>query len=226
MKTITPFSKQELMPVELHNKIHPRMSVRPVYFELGFSPSPKIFTRQLVLTRLLQMIEQLPREYSVLIYDVYRPRAVQSTLFEWMRGEIRKTMPQLSDEENFIETRKYAALPSVVGDPYCAPHLSGGAVDLTLVESATGKECDMGTPFDDCTEKAHRTYYSAKPTLTLDEQQIKARRDLLQQAMEAVGFTSYQYEWWHFDIGNVLWSKATGQPEAFGALFGDNEWEV
>lgn len=220
----TVFPEHELVPVELHNDLHPRIKVRPMYFELGFSPSPKIYARQLVLSRLLQMLPKLPQQYNILIYDVYRPRAVQGVLFEWMRGEIRKHMPHLSDEENFTETRKYASVPSVVGDAYTSPHLSGGAIDLTLIDSVTGEECDMGTPFDDCTTKAHRNYYTNLSSLTAEDKIIKARRDLLQELMESVGFTSYQYEWWHFDIGDVLWSRATGNPEAFGALFGDREW--
>ena len=82
----------------------------------------------------------------------------------------------------------------------------------------------MGAPFDDPEDISHRNYYAKKSTLTQEEHAIKARRDLLQNCMESVGFTSYEYEWWHFDIGNVFWSKITGLPEAFGPLFADNEW--
>ena len=217
-------TEQDYAPVELTNNIHPRITIRPMYFEMGFSPSPKMYARQLVLTRLLAMLQQLPQEYTLLIYDVYRPRAVQATLFNWMRNEIRKRMPHLSEHENYQETKKYAAEPSIVGDAYCAPHLSGGAIDLTLTDASNGLACDMGTTFDDCTEKAHRNYYERKPPLTEEDREIKARRDLLQNLMEAVGFTSYQYEWWHFDIGDRLWSQITGQPEAFGPLFGDEEF--
>lgn len=224
MSVSTEFAKHELTAVELHNDLHARIKVRPMYYELGFSPSPKMYARQLVLSRLLEMLPKLPSQYNILIYDVYRPRAVQGVLFNWMRGEIRKNMPHLTDEENFTETRKYASVPSVVGDPYCSPHLSGGAIDLTLIDGATGAECDMGTPFDDCTEKSHRNYYSNLPSLTNEEAAVKARRDLLRELMESVGFISHPYEWWHFDIGDVLWSRTTGKPEAFGPLFGDNEW--
>jgi D-alanyl-D-alanine dipeptidase len=42
--------------------------------------------------------------------------------------------------------------------------------------------------------------------------------------MEKTGFTSYEYEWWHYDFGNIFWEKATGQPAIFGPLFGDLEW--
>ncbi len=218
------FNEQETTAVEFHNGIHPRLKIRSVYYELGYSPKPEIYGRNIVLIRLLEMLENLPSQYGILVLDVYRPRAVQGVLFDVIRNEVRKIKPHLTEEENYIETRKYVSLPSIVGDPYCAPHLSGGAIDLTLIDSTTFQECDMGAPFDDPSEISNRNYYEIKSTLTPEEKEIKARRDLLQNSMESVGFTSYEYEWWHFDIGNVFWSKKTGNPEAFGPLFGDNEW--
>ena len=44
--------------------------------------------------------------------------------------------------------------------------------------------------------------------------------------MEACGFTSYEYEWWHFDFGNVFWSCEVKRPVIFGPLFGDEEWPI
>jgi zinc D-Ala-D-Ala dipeptidase len=217
-------SKEDFAPVELHNELHERLFVKPMYYELGLSPSPKIYARKGVLTRLLKILAVLPQEYGLLIYDVYRPRAVQAKLFEWMRGEVRKLQPDLSDADNYIETKKYAAEPSIVGSPICAPHLSGGAIDLTLFDLATGKECDMGTVFDDCTSRAHRDYFTKNPAVSDVEQSIHARRELLQGLMESVGFVSYEYEWWHFDIGDRIWARVTGNVEAFGPLFGDEEW--
>ncbi len=217
-------SEEDFPAVELHQGLHERIILKPMYFELGFSPSPKIFARRGVLSRLFKLLEALPQEYGLLIYDVYRPRAVQATLFEWMRGEIRKTQPHLSDDENYIETKKYASEPSIVGSPICAPHLSGGAIDLTLYDMVTRTECDMGTVFDDCTERAHRDYFLKNPPVSAADQLVHARRKLLRGLMESVGFVSYEYEWWHFDLGDRIWARVTGQPEVFGALFGDEEW--
>ena len=42
--------------------------------------------------------------------------------------------------------------------------------------------------------------------------------------MEKAGFSSYQHEWWHFDIGNIFWSKQVNCPAVFGPLFGDEEF--
>ncbi|ARG97728.1 M15 family metallopeptidase [Legionella micdadei] len=214
----------EFEAVEFTNELHPRIFIQPIYFELGLSPSPLIYGRNAVLKRLLKAVELLPQEYSFLLWDVYRPRAIQAALFEWMRKEILVKFPHLNDQENFEETKKYVSLPAKVGDAYCPPHLSGGAIDLTLCETTSGKELDMGTPFDDCTTRAHRDYFDQMANLSFEEKSIKQRRQLLRRVLEKVGFTSYQYEWWHFDFGNLFWSRIHNCPEFFGPLFGDKEW--
>lgn len=209
--------------VELTNTLHPRINVSPMYFDLGFSSSPLIFSRYAVLHRLYQVIDLLPEDYGILVWDVYRPREVQAKLFHWMKTEIQQRSPELSEDELYTETTKYMSAPSLIGDTYCPPHLSGGAIDLTLYDVSNGKPLDMGTVFDDCTPRANRDYFNKRTDLSLDEIQIKKRRDLLRYTMEAVGFCSYQYEWWHFDIGNIFWSRLRNYPAVFGPLFGDEE---
>ena len=99
------FSDCDFDPIEFNDQIHSRIKIRPMYFELGFTSSPRIFGRHVVLNRLLNALNFLPPKYGFLIWDVYRPRAVQSRLFDWMREEICKKSPELSDQENYDETR-------------------------------------------------------------------------------------------------------------------------
>ena len=148
---------------------------------------------------------------------------VQAKLFDWMKGEIRKRTPNLTEQENYIEATKYMSAPSKIGDQYCPPHLSGGAIDLTLYHISNDNPVEMGTQFDDCTERANSDYFNERFDLSMDEKKIQESRKILRNAMEAVGFTSYQYEWWHFDIGNIFWSKKVNCPAVFGPLFGDEE---
>lgn len=84
------FSDTDYVPIELNNQIHPRIKVCPKYYELGFSRVPYIYGRGAVVQRIMNVLEQLPAEYGLLIWDVYRPREVQRTLFDWMRDEVRK----------------------------------------------------------------------------------------------------------------------------------------
>lgn len=220
------FSKKDYEVVEFTNQLHPRIQVRAMYFELGFSVHPFIFGRHAVLDGLLQALDYLPDNYGFLIWDIYRPRKVQQKIYQWMSGEIRKKFPDLSEEEHHAEVLKYVAAPSTIGESYCSPHISGGAIDLTLYDVNSGNELDMGTPFDDCTERAHSRYFDRYTQLSSEESAIKEHRDCLRRAMENVGFTAYQYEWWHFDMGTIFWANALECSTVFGPLFGDDEWPV
>lgn len=224
-RMVIDFKPNDSEVVEFKNGDHERIRVRPMYHELGFNNSPRIFGRQIVIESLLKALKLLPPKYGFLVWDVYRCRETQGKLFEWMRNEIRKRSPDLSDQENYDEARKYMSVPSKIGDEYCPPHLSGGAIDLTLYDTAIGNEIEMGTPFDDCTERAHSDFFNRPGTVLNDEDnRIREARGLLLSAMESVGFVRYQYEWWHFDIGDIFWSRITGRPAVFGPLFGDIEW--
>ena len=75
------------------------------------------------------------------------------------------------------------------------------AVDITLVDR-NGRELDMGTPFDDLSERSHPALEDvmlARGELTAT--QIGNRR-LLRESMSAGGFKGINSEWWHFDCGD------------------------
>jgi len=74
-------------------------------------------------------------------------------------------------------------------------HNRGCAIDLTIVQSATGKELNMPTPYDDFTEKA-QPYYKDLPD------DVIKNRDYLIKVMEQHGFKVINSEWWHFDFND------------------------
>jgi D-alanyl-D-alanine dipeptidase len=91
--------------------------------------------------------------------------------------------------------------------PYFAPpergsiHSFGMAVDLTLAD-AQGTELDMGTPFDDTTERSHPALEHLHAAAgVLSETQLAHRR-LLRTAMLHGGWQPISTEWWHFDLGD------------------------
>ncbi|HZD84764.1 MAG TPA: M15 family metallopeptidase, partial [Gemmatimonadaceae bacterium] len=70
-------------------------------------------------------------------------------------------------------------------------HNLGLAIDLTLTDLATGKELEMGTPFDTFSAAAHTANASGE---------AGANRQKLKAAMEREGFVNYDQEWWHFSF--------------------------
>ena len=71
----------------------------------------------------------------------------------------------------------------------------GSAIDLTLLDMKTGKELDMGSPFDLFSEVSHPDYRG------VTEEQYENRM-LLQRVMIRNGFLPIDCEWWHFCLEN------------------------
>lgn len=127
---------------------------------------PKVFLRQESLVQLVTAADDLERQgYSLVIFDAFRPPRVQERL------------------------RSYLADDKYVAD--VSNHCMGIAVDVTLAD-ARGGYLDMGTEYDDFTEKAH------SQTQLIDAHQA-SNRAILKDALESVGFVQHVYEWWHFD---------------------------
>lgn len=144
-----------------------------------------------------------------------------------MKQEVQKQYPQLNEQQIEETTRKYVNPPARIGDAYVPPHLTGGAVDVTLFSVETKQEVEMGSRFDDCTEKAHALFYEQiSPSDPPDFLLYRDRRNTLREAMTQAGFAPYEYEWWHFDYGDIMWSRATGKPAFLSPLFGDQEGPV
>ena len=74
-------------------------------------------------------------------------------------------------------------------------HTRGSTVDLTLIDAATGKELDMGSPFDWFGEESHPDYRCRL-------YQQSANRLVLRNAMLRHGFQGIDSEWWHFTLAN------------------------
>ena len=92
--------------------------------------------------------EFVKRGYSLKLFDCYRPLSVQKKMWKILPGT------------------HYVANPAKG-----SKHNRGAAVDLTLVDIATGKELDMGTPFDTFSPRAHHTY-TQLPKEVLDNRKL------------------------------------------------------
>lgn len=106
--------------------------------------------------------------------------------------------------------RLWEALPDprYIADPRRgSTHSRGVAVDLTLAD-ASGRHLDLGTPFDDMTERSHH----ARLDIGAEAQRNRA---ILLGIMAAAGWTHYAYEWWHYQLPEahrypLLWDSAAG----------------
>jgi zinc D-Ala-D-Ala dipeptidase len=112
------------------------------------------------------------RGLGLKVYDAYRPRSVQYLMFEIFPN------------------------PIYVADPASGSvHNRGGAVDVSLVDAATGVELNMPTEFDDFSNMAHHGW-----TVGLTSEQIANRELLLDMMTRVGGFDMYSNEWWHYTV--------------------------
>ena len=128
--------------------------------------------------------------YRLKVFDAYRPACAVRSFVLWGIEDLDLRMkpyfyPDLEKQELF--KKGYIAKMS--------SHSRGSAVDLTLLDMRSGRELDMGSPFDLFSELSH------PDSRGVTEEQY-ANRMLLQNAMTRNGFRPIDCEWWHFSLKN------------------------
>ena len=128
--------------------------------------------------------------YRLKVFDAYRPAMAVRHFVLWGIEDLDQKMkpffyPDLEKQELFRQG--YIASRS--------SHSRGSTIDLTLLDMKTGKELDMGSPFDYFSEMSHPDYKGIR------EEQY-AYRMVLQDLMVKGGFVPIDCEWWHFTLDN------------------------
>lgn len=183
------------------------------YCKLGYNNSlTHCYVRQSVYTKLLSVLSNLDDSYSLLIYDTLRTVASQQSLYDHCRAILEDKYPDYSPKQILDMVDNFVASPTVnLISP--SPHMTGGAIDLTLCKD--GVPLEMGTHFDEFSNKSYTNYYEENPCNDSDIIYRNNRR-LLYNLMINAGFENYSHEWWHFAYGERLWSKKTGNAPVYG----------
>ncbi|MGI9604990.1 MAG: hypothetical protein ACR2P0_02505, partial [Acidimicrobiales bacterium] len=123
-------SDEPLIPVA-----HTRIRVLSNYWHAGWSAAiSSTWLRRSTFERLVAVAESLPPRWGLAVFDGWRPIELQQELFDAATEYPGLMAPPSSD-------------PSTP-----PPHLTGGAVDLTL--TFDGTPLALGSGFDDVTERA------------------------------------------------------------------------
>lgn len=188
--------------------IGPRVHDIPRYHLQGLPGAmDRGWVRAGVAERLERAAAGLPDGLTLVVWDGYRPIETQAALFATYVDELTLVHPEWPGDALEEAAARYVTPPSrsLVAPP---PHLTGGAVDVTLGDG-DGAPLDLGTDFDAFVPEAgaHALEDTAGPA--------RDNRRLLFWAMAAEGFTAYVEEWWHFDHGDQFWGAVTGRPARY-----------
>jgi len=154
----------------------------------GYERPLALLTREAADSLKIVNDELKAQGYRLKIWDSYRPQRAVNHFIRWAEDLSDTTMKavfypmvdkSLLFEQDYIMAR--------------SGHSRGSTVDLTLINALTGKELDMGSPFDWFGIESHPDY------LELTDEQI-ANRHILWEAMLAHGFKMLDSEWWHFTL--------------------------
>lgn len=154
----------------------------------GYEEPCAILTRQAARALKVVSNEMNVMGYRLKIFDAYRPASAVKHFVLWGIEDTDIRMkpyfyPDLQKQELFM--KGYVASKS--------SHSRGSTVDLTLLDMRTGKELDMGSPFDMFSEVSH-------PDFTGITEEQYDNRMLLRNAMIRNGFDPIDCEWWHFTL--------------------------
>jgi zinc D-Ala-D-Ala dipeptidase len=150
---------------------------------------PKIYLSKAALKALGNVQDDLGKKgLGLKVFDGYRPQRAVNHFLKWSQS-LADTLMKATYYPT-ISKNKLFALGYIAAR---SGHSRGSTVDVTIVTLATGKELDMGSPYDFFGPISG--VYSNE--ITSKQQQ---HRLLLRKAMLRHGFKPLKEEWWHFTL--------------------------
>ena len=182
LSDVIPHIVQEIRYFSTYNFIGDRID--------GYEEPCALLTKEAARALKAVSNEMIVQGYRLKIFDAYRPACAVKHFVLW----------GLEDQDVRMKPYFYPDLEkqALFKEGYIAArsgHSRGSTVDLTLLDMRTGREVDMGSPFDLFSEVSHPDYRGIT-----DEQY--ANRMMLQHAMVRCGFRPLDCEWWHFTLEN------------------------
>ncbi len=172
--------------------------------------------RKTVYEKLKQAQAKLPPGIKLCVYEGYRKLGVQEHLFRTHFQQVQQEQPTAEYETLFTEaTRLIAPSRKLDGSENIAPQLTGGAVALYLIDEQNNP-LDMGiSPQDwlkDVGGALSRTSSHKVSRLA------QRNREIMGDALRAVGFVNYPALYWHWSYGDQYWAHEKHQDHAiYGA---------
>lgn len=181
------------------SSMEPLVAIRGIpvldsYSVLGILPARTQRLRLGALERLLQARSLLTPPFGLVVLDGWRSLGEQVSLLEhYAKG---------GPTDGFVA--------SVDESGIRPPHMTGGAVDLTL--SWNRVPLALGSDFDSFDGAARLHAFEHLPGIVRD------LRRVLASCLLRSGFVPYELEWWHWSFGDDVWASASGKPALYDVI--------
>ena len=108
------------------------------------------------------------------------------------------------------------AIVLIANIPKIGTHMSGSAVDISVVHREDGAEVWRGNPYLEMSER------TPMRSPFIEEQDLENRLEITSM-MEARGFIHFPYEFWHYNQGDAMGHILSGKPAP--ARYGPVHWD-
>ena len=180
LSDVIPHIVQEIRYFSTYNFVGERID--------GYEEPCALLTKEAARALKTVSNEMMVQGYRLKIFDTYRPaKAVKHFVLWGLEDQDIRMKPYFYPDLDKTElfSKGYVAKQS--------SHSRGSTVDLTLLDMKTGKEVDMGSPFDLFGELSH------PDCRDVTDEQFENRM-ILQKVMVRNGFKPIDCEWWHFTL--------------------------
>lgn len=152
------------------------------------------------------------RGWVLRVEDAYRTKATQRGLaVQMLPVVLERTVWELEGARPSAELMVRRLAGIVAAMPKTAGHMAAAALDVSVLDRATGAEVDRGAPYLEVSELTPMgTPFASAPAR-------RAREEIV-ELMAAHGFATYPYEFWHFSRGDAFAEVASGTARA--AVYG------
>lgn len=192
--------------------------------EIAFSDKPHIdglprlfYLRQSLVPSFIAVAREMnDRGWILKVEDGYRTPAMQRGLglhehiFLKVLNKVRWECGQDIPPSKLL-FRRLAAL--VANAPKVGTHMSGSAMDISVLSRDTGEEVDRGGPYIELSELTPMDSPFVSATAQENRHQITT-------LMRRFGFSTYPWEFWHYNAGDAYAEELchSGKPARYGAV--------
>lgn len=192
--------------------------------EVVFSGTPlseglarRFFLRRGLIPSFTAAALALNRQGLVLkVEDAFRDRPMQKSLalkpslLEKIGARLLWECGGALPDPGFIG-RRLAAL--IAHCPKTGTHMSGSALDLSVLKRGDKSELDRGAPYLEMSERTPMDSPFVAP-------ECRANRERITALMREHGFVEYPFEFWHYSSGDAIAALVAGDkgPARYGAV--------